>query len=102
MSSIAFTIGMLIVYLLASDPSATIQLPPLCTPHSLSRTDSSTPVHSLQLVRPCTSCTESPLGPRSGRLFALHSRKYTFETDGNRLISSIVNVRGRSTMPCIN
>ena len=71
----AFTSGMLMVYLLDSFPSAMIQFAPLCTPHSLSSTDSNTPVHSLQLVRPCTSCTESPFGPRSGRLFALHSRK---------------------------
>src|SRR6185295_13942521 len=75
MSSIALASGMLIVYLLASDPSATIQLAPRFTPHSLTTTDSNTPVHSLQLVRPCTSCTESPLGPRIGRLLALHSRK---------------------------
>ena len=75
MSSIAFTNGMLIVYLFDSPPSATIHFASSRGPHSFSSVESSTPVHSLQLVRPCTSCTESPFGPRSGRLFALHSRK---------------------------
>ena len=46
---------MLIVYLLFSLPSATIQLASFLTPHSLRSTDSRTPVHSLQLVRPWTS-----------------------------------------------
>src|SRR5436309_15143627 len=45
---------MLMVYLLASNPSATIQLASFWTPHSLSKTESNTPVHSLQLVRPWT------------------------------------------------
>src|SRR6185436_10503112 len=74
-SSMHLVNGMLMVYLLDSPPSATTQLASRLTPHSLSRTESNTPVHSLQLVRPCTNWTESPFGPRSGRLLALHSRK---------------------------
>ena len=75
MSSIAFTSGMLIVYLFDSPPSATIHCASSRGPHSFNSVDSSTPVHSLQLVRPCTSCTESAFGPFNGRLLALHSRK---------------------------
>ena len=48
--------GMLFECLGSSAPSAMIQVAPFCTPASLSSVESRTPVHWLQLVKPCVSC----------------------------------------------
>ena len=71
-----------------------------CTPASASRIESGTPVHSLQLARPCAFCASGAvLGPHSLPLFPAHSTKWMRETEGSRRISSMVSISGRSTMP---
>ena len=67
-------------------------------PTSLNSTDSGTPVHSLQPMRPCVPVTVVARG--FGRL-PMHSRKCTRETNGSRRSSSIVKTSGRSTSPSI-
>src|SRR5204863_191887 len=84
---------------LANRTSAgTSQDAPLCTPASLSSTERRTPVHSLQLVIPCVSCTVLCVGLER---FPMHSIKCTRVTDGKRFNSSMVKISGRSTMPWI-
>src|SRR5258705_12246162 len=97
-SSIPLAMGMLDAPFTSSAPSATNHFALLFRPHSLSSVDSRTPVHSEQLVIPCVSCTFLcfPLC----RLPA-HSMKCKRVTDGKPFISSMVNVRGGSTSPCI-
>src|ERR1017187_845458 len=56
-SSIALAMGMLEAPFTSSAPSATNHVALPFRPHSLSSVESSTPVHSEQLVIPCDSCT---------------------------------------------
>src|SRR5260221_2210600 len=56
-SSIPFSMGMLDAPFTSSAPSATNHFALPFRPHSLSSVESSTPVHSEQLVIPCVSCT---------------------------------------------
>ncbi len=89
---------MLFVCFPPSAASATIHEAASRSPTSSSRTDSGTPVHSLQPMRPWVPVTVSARG--FGRL-PTHSRKYTRETNGSRRSSSIVKTSGRSTRPSI-
>src|SRR5881392_3797277 len=82
--------GMLDAPFTSSAPSATNHFALPFRPHSLSSVDSSTPVHSEQLVIPCVSCTVFcfPLCR-----FPAHSMKCNRVTDGKRFNSSMVRVR---------
>src|SRR5262249_20612735 len=95
-SSIALAMGMLEAPFTSSAPSATNHVALLFRPHSLSSVESSTPVHSEQLVIPCDSCTVLWRGVCR---FPAHSRKCNRLTDGKRFKSSMVKISGRSTRP---
>src|SRR5262249_59197124 len=95
-SSIPLAIGMLDAPFTSSAPSATNHFALPLRPHSFSSVDSSTPVHSEQLVMPCVSCTFFCL-PLC-RLPA-HSMKCRRGNDGERFHSFIVRGGGRSTQP---
>src|SRR5690349_5570132 len=92
---------MLRASLQASPPSARIHDALGSTPHSFSSSDSQTPVHSLQLVKPCARCTLTSPGPcHSLELLPEHSRKKIRDTDGSRFRSATVKTVGRCTRPC--
>src|ERR1700704_4389084 len=97
-SSIALAMGMLEAPFTSSAPSATNHVALPFRPASLSSVESSTPVHSEQLVIPCDSCT---VLWRALCRFPAHSTKCNRLTDGKRFKSSMVKVSGRSTRPWI-
>src|SRR5260370_29885999 len=97
-SSIALAMGMLEAPFTSSAPSVTNHVALLFSPHALRSVESSTPVHSEQLVIPCDSCTVLWRGVCR---FPAHSRKCNRLTDGKRFKSSMVKVSGRSTRPWI-
>src|ERR1700747_735576 len=80
-SSIALAMGMLEAPFTSSAPSATNHVALPFRPHSLSSVESSTPVHSEQLVIPCDSCT---VLCRPLCRFPAHSMKCSRVTDGRR------------------
>ena len=60
-------------------------------PTSSSNVASGTPVHSLHESMPCEYCTVGTATlPHSMPVLAPHSMKWTRDTDGNRIKSSIV------------
>ena len=63
--------------------------------------ETSTPVQSLVLVRPCRVCAVPVGGPlvQPDPLLPEHSRNMMRLIDGNRFKSSNVNTVWRSTMP---
>ena len=88
----ANSIGMVRVRPEASPPSATRNFTRLASkPTSSSSTDNGTPVHSAQDSMPCVYCTVGTAGlAHSIAEFAPHSTKWIRDTDGKRMMSSIV------------
>src|SRR3974377_1381177 len=98
---------MLLVCFPFSEPSAMIHFASGFTPTCFRIDESGTPVHRLQLGKPCVSCAVAlgetrycPVGP-PGVPLALYSRKCARVTDGKRFKSSIEKISGLLTSPWI-